>query len=441
MTHALTGLSALTGSVNTDPIFNPANLSNLFLFAKGGDWFTDTGATAPATTAGNNIRAWKNSAAEATPIWASTSPPVIVTESGENYYRGAAANSRLETAMNAPFSSSTISAVALLRVAPTTSGFEAVLATTSNLTGVWGAQWSTTPNTYSSFGGNANGNDLTSDGRFHTIGVTRNGTAVSFFMDGVPAGTATVAATATSHNTIAIGAALNPTPVATSVNVRMKEIFAANSVMTAQDHANAHAYLVAKFPNVYPPLSTNTVFFIGDSITNGAGYLNPVSTIPYVCANTSSFSKWYNLGYGGFTLTQLNGIYSTNIAPLISRHTGTCTAVVFAGTNDIVGNATGAATIAQLTTLCNAIKATKPGIRVVVVTCLPRTAITAGRETERQAYNSSMISGFSAYADALVQVHTDANLANPANTTYYADGSHLTAAGAAIAAGLIRPSL
>ncbi len=80
---------------------------------------------------------------------------------------------------------------------------------------------------------------------------------------------------------------------------------------------------------------------------------------------------------------------------------------------------------------------TSAGYIAVVRTILPRTGLTAAQETMRTTVNTWLRANYlSIGASAISDVDANANLSNPANATYYADGIHLTNAGYTIVATL-----
>jgi lysophospholipase L1-like esterase len=78
---------------------------------------------------------------------------------------------------------------------------------------------------------------------------------------------------------------------------------------------------------------------------------------------------------------------------------------------------------------------------VAVCTMLPRTDVTAGKETERGNFNTAIV-GNSAGANYVVNLGLVANLQTPSNTTYFAaDGIHLTDAGYALVAQAVHDAI
>lgn len=78
---------------------------------------------------------------------------------------------------------------------------------------------------------------------------------------------------------------------------------------------------------------------------------------------------------------------------------------------------------------------------IIGTTVTPSTQFLASEETARVAANTAIKGNSGAPFDAVVDFAGDSRLANPADTTYYADGLHWTAAGAQVAADLMSPAL
>jgi lysophospholipase L1-like esterase len=103
---------------------------------------------------------------------------------------------------------------------------------------------------------------------------------------------------------------------------------------------------------------------------------------------------------------------------------------LFDGAND---SGLGAATlVADLKAYCLARKAASPGLKIVIATLLPQT--TAGFNTFRDAVNP-LIKADSSWYDAIADFAANGTMgcdACAANTTYFSDGEHPTAAGQAL---------
>lgn len=113
--------------------------------------------------------------------------------------------------------------------------------------------------------------------------------------------------------------------------------------------------------------------------------------------------------------------------------------VLWAGTNDIAGGATAAATHANLRSCWATMKAN--GARVVAVNIIKRAMFDAGMETKRQAVNALIAADVGTLCDALVDVSARAEFSDTGDATYFTDGTHLTSAGYAIVAALVKSAI
>lgn len=144
-----------------------------------------------------------------------------------------------------------------------------------------------------------------------------------------------------------------------------------------------------------------------------------------------------NYATGGHKISDLDAAPD---APYDNRKASNICAV-WAGTNSLSlgedDDFTGANAYSLLVAYCQARRAA--GHQVVVFTCLPRDddGLVATYEAQRLIFNASIRSGWTSFADALVDVAASGNLSNPENATYFdADKIHLTVAGEGVVAGL-----
>lgn len=180
----------------------------------------------------------------------------------------------------------------------------------------------------------------------------------------------------------------------------------------------------------------------GDSLTQGAG-VALANLFPHkVLAGKSPVAWGYNnVAVGGSTVAQM-AARATSADEFSDRLADENWITVWCGTNDIVNGATAEQVVAGLVSYCQARR--QAGFKVLVFTILPRTAISGAKETERQELNTIIRATWVTFADGLADVAADATLgaenAN-LNTTYYSDGTHLTAAGHTIVAAIVTAAL
>lgn len=187
------------------------------------------------------------------------------------------------------------------------------------------------------------------------------------------------------------------------------------------------------------PTLANLLVFEGDSITD------PTTGV-------AAASKYYSVAQfamSPFPQGANDAVSGSNVASLISRAptvdswfsgiSGFKVLYVFVGAND---QGDGASTfVANLKSYCLARKAATPGLKIVLATVLPQT--TAGFNTFRDAVNP-LVKADPSFWDAIADFAANATMgcdSCAANTTYYSDGEHPTAAGHAILAPIAKAAI
>jgi lysophospholipase L1-like esterase len=419
--------------------FDPLSLPGVFAWLPGGQFFQDVGGVTPAIAAAAPVRRWSNSGGPDHPIWASTGISVAL-ESGVPVLSFANASSYLSVALTSTFSATTFSVFGLVRALPNSSGFAALASfSTSGFTSlIVASQWNATGNFLVGQPSlNTNGTDLLSDCRWHVVGIVRNGTALTFYVDGAPAFSVILASNPSiPFASLIIGALLNTSPVAGSQHQRIREALCSNAAFSASQVADYSAYLKEVNPQLLPSPVLQAVF-VGDSLTNGAGYVTPIGSYPYLCGSTSAILDWYNSGYGGYTAVQLSAIVSSWIAPQLRR----CPSIValWAGSNDLATTSNTAAQVfAAIASLAAALRSAG-AVKIIVLGIMVRNA--GGTfEARRVELNALLAAGYSAFAEVYLPI-SDSRLQNFSDTTYFADGVHLKQVGNQIIADMVRPHL
>jgi len=177
--------------------------------------------------------------------------------------------------------------------------------------------------------------------------------------------------------------------------------------------------------------SVGQVVFDGDSRSADKNWTTAAVEAAYASgdfvAGKRGVATWAVTGQTVATMLT-NG--PTNIDPLIKSANNTI--VIWGGIND-----NGASTAQQiydnLAAYCTARKAAGWN-KVIVCTEIDSTA--AGWNAKYQALNT-LIRASHAWADAVADLGADARLQNASDGTYYTDGTHLTAAGYAVVAGIV----
>ncbi len=183
----------------------------------------------------------------------------------------------------------------------------------------------------------------------------------------------------------------------------------------------------------------------GDSRTMGYG-LDPgegltLSGNSYPALMLAALPGWVGVNQGQFGNTAANIATQAPADIDTQRLAGRPASVYvwFAGINDIF-NGSSLATVQTATlSACNGRRAA--GYKIVVATLPPGVSNSEGHGDVLVAYNAWLSVNWQTFADAVAPVAADSRLSDPTNATYYqADGVHLTAAGNAVVAGIVRPA-
>lgn len=185
--------------------------------------------------------------------------------------------------------------------------------------------------------------------------------------------------------------------------------------------------------------SGNTSILVtdGDSITEDGGYQLQLSlNEPFTIVNT---------GVAARTLEAMQTASFAAVDSQWSKNAKRNIVVIWGGTNNFYFNENLADTYSRLVAYCNSRR--KAGWQVVVVTMMSRSGAGLGGltlDSYKNQYNALIRAHWSEYADALADVAADSNLGADgayANTTYFADGTHLTTAGFSLAAPVISTAI
>ena len=199
------------------------------------------------------------------------------------------------------------------------------------------------------------------------------------------------------------------------------------------------------------PRDFYTLVTLGDSLTYGAGTSNPPhdpNTYPNKLKTilTEDTGKTWLLkdpgttSRGGIDIDSVNVEFGQAAIDFYRDDAIANVAIVWAGTNDFaLGNDPVAAVESGALDLCQSLRAA--GFTVYFLNILPRTSgfiapmDAATFEMRRVQFNAQIAAHLAGIA-TVVNVAGNANLSNPANTTYFTDQIHLTPAGYAIVASL-----
>jgi lysophospholipase L1-like esterase len=289
----------------------------------------------------------------------------------------------------------------------------------------------------------------------HTLIVICSSNNLSFYVDGVFAGSTTSTYGLTSPGwaqNILLSSGASATS-STDLNVLRTSFFAGAPNLT--DIASIDNYYQYLYSNDYKSsalLAKPLWIFNGNSIFQGFYYGNmntpSVQTVSRLKATYGKIiNRWYNVSQGGTTTTQMLIDAPKYTDPYIAQQgTTTVNIVLHEGTNDILngsttGITTGAQAYANLKAYMLARKAAANSgqtVNVFVCTILPRTSFTSAQSSAALACNALIRSnavsdGFAGYVDFDNNFNpstANANLSIPTNTTYYLDGTHPTLTGA-----------
>lgn len=218
-------------------------------------------------------------------------------------------------------------------------------------------------------------------------------------------------------------------------------VVVANAVPSSGIHTAVLRGAYGRF-GIAPQTRPVNVVFIGDSRTQGyysdAG-ANYVTQVEALLRDIRPDVGVVNVGYGGQTAS----VIASNTAPVVAGHyvAGTRNIAWLGpiGTNDIAGATAPATVFANIQSAVATLKAA--GFTVVLSNEFPRTDGYASAMTTLRGLIASGTSG----ADLVVDPITMPQLADPTNTTYFADGLHETTLGyavyAAFAASVLAPYL
>jgi hypothetical protein len=187
--------------------------------------------------------------------------------------------------------------------------------------------------------------------------------------------------------------------------------------------------------------NANQVVFVGDSLTAGGPPLKPISkNYPAIVCQQSGWAfKPLMVAVPGQTIAQQMSLVSGELAAMDLTPFGKSVAVVCCGSNDVVAGRTSAQILTDLAAMGTTLQTA--GYKVILATITPRT-LPSDQAATLAAVNAGLRTGYSAFANALVDWAIDPRLADPTNTTYYnSDQCHQTDVGDGVKAQLVKPAL
>lgn len=183
------------------------------------------------------------------------------------------------------------------------------------------------------------------------------------------------------------------------------------------------------------PQSDVNIPYAGDSITYGRTVVTGNERAAQLPLTTGEQYARFNYGIGGRAQSSLTNAYPNEAAQIYDPKKLNII-VLFAGTNDLKANLTGAATWASAVTMMQAARTT--GFKILIATMLQRGDFTGAQEAERVTFNSLVRANWQTYADGLLDYAADPIIGTPtfvtSNTVLFADGVHPTEYGDSILA-------
>lgn len=252
-----------------------------------------------------------------------------------------------------------------------------------------------------------------------------NATTLEFWINGVQYSRAAIASVALS--VLNIG-----TSASTQIqHRRFYENILYTTALNDTDFALLRAYGAQRAG--LSAIGTNTLVAIGDSRTFGT---DTITSSPWIrlTDRLPTYIK-YNYGVGGMTAQNRATTVGADVQKYMSA--GRTVAVIWLGTNDLGIARTPAQTEADIATVARAWKLT--GATVIVCSEIYRSAGVSNATID--SLNTLLSTNYASYADRYVNLIARSELQNPADTTYFADGLHLTDAGNAIVSAEISSAI
>jgi lysophospholipase L1-like esterase len=217
-------------------------------------------------------------------------------------------------------------------------------------------------------------------------------------------------------------------------NGQVAEVLVYNTVLSQANRYVVEDYLFTKYA-IGSQRPIGQIIFDGNSLTAGTGStggLNYPNQAISLLAADDDYYTYSNFGVGGQSITSMIADAATQVDVLYDTAKGRNIVVMWEGTNE--------QSYAKLHQYCVDRKAA--GFKVVMLTILPSMNHGAGFEATRQAINTQIRADSS--ADAIADVAASALIgdeADASNLTYYTDGTHLTNAGYAVVAAIVKTAI
>ena len=179
----------------------------------------------------------------------------------------------------------------------------------------------------------------------------------------------------------------------------------------------------------------------GDSLTRGHS-ASAGAEYPTVLKNSISAPGYTvkNYGVDSQTIADVASDVATQADRYAVRTSGENVYVAWVGTNDLFTGRTAAQVKTDYAALCTARQAA--GFRVVACTIMNHAITGSWTQADADDVNTYIRANYTSWADDLADIQANANLQTTTDTTYFqADGVHLTDAGYAIVADIVKSAL
>jgi lysophospholipase L1-like esterase len=184
----------------------------------------------------------------------------------------------------------------------------------------------------------------------------------------------------------------------------------------------------------------------GDSLTAGLAVAN-FANYPNQALSLVGVTKWtlWNVGVGGSNIGLVSSRAAAVDALHRARYADNCL-VLWIGSNDVAASGVSLSALqSSIQSYCTARRSA--GWKVLIATILPRDPVfnsNGSFETDRGSMNTWIRNSTGSFRDGLVDIAGDNRIGDAtdySDTTYFADGLHMTATGYGIVAAALQSAL
>lgn len=279
------------------------------------------------------------------------------------------------------------------------------------------------------------------DSLWHIVAASNDGSTTKLYVDGQMVASKSSAATSVTNGAFAFGTD-NTVGFYPGV-LGSIGLYTAVHTQAQIDQMTQYFKGVATAKGVTPPASvTEWLMYEGDSITDAtSGPPVPTAMYPWLVAKTLSpgILGWNNAVSGSFVFHLAARAAVVDATIKAGRNN---ILFVLVGTNDLANTGTAAA---LETAWASYMTARRTAGWNKIIACTLTSTNDATKQPKIDTFNTWLHANYATYADALSDFAADANLGCGttcgANTTYFSDGLHPTAAGQAIMAPIAKTAI